>query len=78
MRVIYFLFLVVFLGAVGLFAYQNANHEVTVQFANQSWTVSLPVVVAIAFALGMFGGWSIVGMLKRSWRGVTAQPAPAR
>lgn len=71
MRVLYFLFLMLFVGSVGLFAYQNSNHDVTVTFATLNYTLPLPLLVAIAFLLGMFGGWTIVGMLKRSWQRVS-------
>jgi len=77
MRVICFLFLVLFAGACGLFAYQNRAHEVAVTVWDRTWLVDLPVMVAAVFVAGMFGGWSIVGMLRRSWRRVT-EPGYAR
>jgi uncharacterized integral membrane protein len=64
-RVIYVLFLVVFLGAVGVFAYQNTHSE-TVTFFNQSWETTFPVVVGAAYLLGMVSGWTVVGLLRRS------------
>ena len=69
MKVIYLLFLVVFLAAVGLFAYQN-NHPETVTFWDQTWETSFPVVVGAAYLLGMLTGWTVVGLLRRSVRTV--------
>jgi lipopolysaccharide assembly protein A len=66
-KVIYFLFLLVFLGAVGVFAYQNTHPE-TVTFFNQSWETTFPIVVGAAYLLGMLTGWTVVGLLRRSVR----------
>jgi hypothetical protein len=77
MRVVSFLFLVVFAGGVGLFAYQNRAQDVAVTVWDRTWLVNLPIMVAALFAAGMFGGWAIVGMLRRSWRRVT-EPGHAR
>ena len=67
MRFLCFLFLLAFAGAVGLFAYQN-QHDVTVTFWNWGFTGSLALVVGAAYGLGMLSGWSVVGMLRRSFR----------
>ena len=65
MRFLCFLFLLVFAGVVGLFAYQN-QQEVTITFWEWSVTAGLPLVAGACFLLGMFSGWTIVGMLRRS------------
>ena len=65
MRFLCFLFLAVFAGAAVAFAIQN-QHETTVTFLNWQVTQPIAVVIAVSFALGMFSGWSIVGMLRRS------------
>ncbi len=70
MKTIYFLFLVVFLGAAGLFAYQN-NHTQSVTFVNQTWELPFPALVGLTYLLGMLTGWTVVGLLRRSWRRVT-------
>ena len=70
MRLIYFLFLVVFVGAVGIFAVQNDRPE-TVSFLNYNREISFPVLVGGAYLLGMLSGWTVVGMLRRSWQQVT-------
>ena len=64
MRVLYFLFLVAFVGAVGLFAYQN-NFAQTVRFWDRSWELTFPLVVGATYLLGMLSGWTVLGMLKR-------------
>jgi uncharacterized integral membrane protein len=66
MRFLCFLFLLAFAGAVGLFAYQN-QHDVTVTFLKWGFTGSLALVVGAAYLLGMLSGWSVVGMLRRSF-----------
>jgi hypothetical protein len=66
MRFLCLLFLLVFAGAVGLFAYQN-QHDVTVTFWSWGYTGSLALIVGAAYGLGMLSGWSVVGMLRRSF-----------
>ena len=61
MRFLCFLFLLAFAGAVGLFAYQN-QQEVTITFWEWSVTLGLPLVAGACYLLGMFSGWTIVGM----------------
>src|SRR5207248_1677966 len=53
MRVICFLFLVLFAGACGLFAYQNRAHEVAVTVWDRTWLVDLPVMVAAEHEVGL-------------------------
>jgi uncharacterized membrane protein YciS (DUF1049 family) len=69
-RLLYFLFLVLFAGAVGAFAYFNGQ-GVELRFLEWRGTYSLAGVIGAAFGLGMVSGWSIVGMLRRSLRRVT-------
>ena len=72
MRAICFLFLIVFVAIVGVLVYLN-SHTVTVSlpFTTRTPEVSFPLLVGGAYLLGMFSGWSVVGMLKRSWQRVT-------
>lgn len=69
MKIIYFLFLVAFVGAVGLFAYQN-NRTESVTFANQVWELPFPAWVGMTYLLGMLTGWTVLGLVRRSWRRV--------
>jgi uncharacterized membrane protein YciS (DUF1049 family) len=68
------LILVVIIGAVAVFAAQNYNEMVTVNYLDRSLTLSFPVLAGAVFVLGMFTGWSIVGLLKRSWHRVIEEP----
>ena len=73
MRLLCFLFLIAFAGAVGLFAWHN-QQEVTLTFFNWSLTASIAAVVGISYALGMLSGWTVIGMLRRSLRRVAQGP----
>jgi uncharacterized membrane protein YciS (DUF1049 family) len=75
MRLFCLIFLVVFAGAVGLFAYQNQQH-VTLAFLNYNAEVSVALLAGVVFGLGMLSGWTIVGMLRRSFHRLTEEPAP--
>jgi uncharacterized integral membrane protein len=65
MRILCLLFLVILVGAVVAFAYYN-QEPTTVRFMDWSVTASLAVVAAAAYLLGMFSGWSVVGVIRRS------------
>ena len=65
MRFLCFLFLLLFAGAAGVFAYQN-QQEITLTFFEWGTTASIALVVGAAYLLGMFSGWSVIGMLRRS------------
>lgn len=71
MRLIYFLFLVVFVALIGGFAYYNQRFE-DIVFYDQKWVVSFPIIVFGAYLLGMLTGWAALGMLRRSWDRVVA------
>ena len=77
MRVLCLLFLVAFAGAVVAFAYFNRG-EVSVQFLGWSLNTTLAVVAGASYLLGMFSGWAVVGMLRRSLRRVTESSPPQR
>ncbi len=70
MKVLYGVFLGLFVIAVAVFAYQN-NRPESVTFLNQTWELPFPVWVGGVYLLGMLTGWSVVGLLRRSWRRVT-------
>jgi hypothetical protein len=69
MRALSFLILVVFAAAIGYFAYTN-DHVVSVNLAGRLVEVSVPVLALAVYALGMFTGWAVVGLLRRSWNRV--------
>jgi hypothetical protein len=75
MRFICFLFLLAFAGAAGLLAYENQN-DVTLTFFNQSITTTVPILVGLTYLAGMLSGWTVVGMLRRSFGRVIQEPLP--
>lgn len=71
MRLLYFLLLVLFVGALVAFAVQNRD-SVPIKFLQWGGdSYPLPVLLGGAYVLGMFSGWSVVGMLRRSLSRVT-------
>ena len=66
MRFLCLLILVVVAGAVALFAYEN-QQEVTLTFYNYHLTTHVAALVGAAYVLGMISGWTIVGMMRRSF-----------
>ncbi len=70
MRIVYFLILLILLVAVAVFAVQN-NETVTLHFFYRSASSSLPLLIAVVYLLGMISGWTVVGFLRRSVRGLT-------
>lgn len=73
MRFLCFLFLLVFAGIVGAFAYFN-QQEVTLSFFDRSLTAPIAAVAGAAYVLGMLSGWTIVGMIRRSVHYITERP----
>ena len=70
MKLFYFLLLVVFIAAVTILAVQNKD-PVMIKFLDRSESYPLSAVVGASYVLGMFTGWTIVGLLRRSFRRVT-------
>jgi hypothetical protein len=66
MRALSFIFLVGFAAVVGIFAYQN-NHTIAVNLFGRIQEVWVPALAGAVYALGMFTGWAVVGLLRRSW-----------
>jgi len=72
MRLLCLLFLLVVGAAVTIFVMQN-KAELTLTFFDQSLTAPVSAVVGVAYGLGMLTGWSVVGLLRRSWNRMTAE-----
>jgi hypothetical protein len=70
MRVLSFLFLVGFVAVLGYFAYEN-DRSVTLNVFGIARDVPVPLLVVAVYLLGMFSGWFVVGILKRSWQRMT-------
>lgn len=61
-------------GAVVLvFALEN-QQEVTLTFFNYSRTVNVAQLIGVVYALGMVSGWTVVGILRRSFARVVQFP----
>jgi len=73
MRLIQAVLLLIFLGAVGLFAVQN-NDTVTVKFWTWQLTSTLALLAIGVYLLGMLSGWTIVAFVRRSLRRVSESP----
>ncbi len=65
MRFFWFLVLLILLGGVGLFAWQNLG-EVTLQFFDWKMSASLAALIGVVYLLGMLSGWTVLGILRRS------------
>lgn len=72
MRVVSFLFLLILLGAIGVFALQN-RETITLQYLNRSVSCPLALLIAIVYLLGMVSGWTIVSLFRRSLRRVSEE-----
>jgi len=66
MRFLCLLFLLAFAGAVAAFAVEN-QHEVSLSFLKREMELPVSVVVGASYLLGMLSGWSVVGLLRRSF-----------
>jgi len=70
MRFVQAILLLVFLGALGIFAVQNTN-TITVRFLGWGITAPLALVSLAVYLLGMLTGWTVVAFVSRSLRRVT-------
>jgi lipopolysaccharide assembly protein A len=71
MRVFCLLFLLLLLGAIGVFALQNRER---IDLHYLGWDVSCPpaLLIAIVYLVGMLSGWTVVSLVQRSLRRVSA------
>jgi lipopolysaccharide assembly protein A len=69
-RFIQAILLLVFLGAIGLFAAQNTQ-PLTVRFLDRGITSSVALLAVVIYFLGMLSGWTVVGFVSRSIRRMT-------
>ena len=73
MRFIQAILLLIFLGAVGLFAVQNTE-SITVAFWSWRMTGPVALLAIAAYLLGMLSGWTVVAFVSRSIRRVSEEP----
>jgi uncharacterized integral membrane protein len=65
MKYVHATLLILFLGAVLIFAVQN--HEATkVAFLNLSFSAPLAVLMVLVYLLGMVSGWSVFEFVRRT------------
>jgi uncharacterized integral membrane protein len=69
-RFFYLVVLVILVGAIAIFAYQNSE-PVNVLFLKWGMTTTLAAVAGAGYLLGMLSGWSVVGLFRRSLNRVT-------
>jgi putative membrane protein len=74
MRFIQAIILLVFLGAIGLFAVQNTE-AITVTFGKWKATGPVALLAIVAYLLGMISGGTVVSFFRRSLRRVSERPA---
>jgi uncharacterized membrane protein YciS (DUF1049 family) len=75
MRMFYFLMLLLFGGAIAVFALQN-RELITLQYLDRSVSCSPTLLIAIVYLLGMVSGWTVVGFVQRSLRRSAEGPSP--
>jgi len=67
------LLLLIFLGAIGLFAAQNMQ-PVTVAFWSWSLTAPMASLAVVSYFLGMISGWNVVAFVRSSIKSVRSHP----
>lgn len=73
MRYLLGLILLIFLGAVGLFAFQNTQ-PVTVKFWSTSVTAPFALLAVGVYFLGMISGWNVIAFVRSSISRVRSRP----
>jgi putative membrane protein len=77
MRFVWGVLLLAFLGALAVFAFQN-DQTVNVRFLNYSRTTPVALGAVVAYVLGMFTGWSLLGFVRAMFRRVASDPRDDR
>lgn len=77
MRYLLGLILLIFLGAVGLFAVQNTQ-AITVRFWDRSLSAPVALLAVGVYLLGMISGWNVIAFLRGSIRRVRSGPVEER
>ncbi|MSR52024.1 MAG: LapA family protein [Gemmataceae bacterium] len=73
MRAFYAIVLLFLVAAITTFAIQNKD-SITIKFLGGSWEISLALLVAALYFLGMLSGWTVVGLIKKSLKCVAERP----
>ena len=67
MRTFCLFILVSIVAALAIFAVQN-QETITLHFLSASGSCTLSLLIAVAYLLGMFSGWTVVALVQRSLR----------
>jgi hypothetical protein len=70
MRFLCLLFLVAVVTAGTIFVMENGQ-PLELKFFHQVWSAPAVTVLGIAYGLGMLTGWSLIGLLRRSFERAT-------
>lgn len=70
MRWVCLLFLLA-VGAAGFFLFRENDQPLTLTFFERQVTASVATVLGITYVLGMLTGWSLLGLLRRSFSAAT-------
>jgi uncharacterized integral membrane protein len=73
MRVFCLLLLLILAAAVIVFALENIE-DVSRKYLDRSVSCPMSLLVDMVYVLGMVSAWTVVGILKRSFRKVTERP----
>ena len=73
MRMFCLFILLIVMAAIVVFAVQN-NEDVTLKYIDRSLSCPMSLLIAVVYLLGMVSGWTVVGLLKRSFRRVAERP----
>jgi uncharacterized integral membrane protein len=63
MRVIYFIILLLFVAATGVFVMQNSE-LISLQYLGQSFECPPWLLIAIVYVVGMVSGWTVIGLVQ--------------
>jgi uncharacterized integral membrane protein len=77
MRWVYLILLLAIVAVIVVFAAENRENE-TVRFFNQSITAPLCLFFIAVYFLGMWSGGTVVGFVKRAYRGATVHEGQKR
>jgi hypothetical protein len=70
MRWLCLLFLLA-VGVAGFVLFRENDQPLTLTFFERQVTASVPMVLGICYVLGMLTGWSLLGLLRRSFATAT-------
>ncbi len=73
MRILNLAALVLFLGAVAIFCFQNLG-SITIAYLNWRIVAPLPVLALLTYLAGMISGWAVLSFLRRTIRAASVEP----